>query len=127
MTTTMETSAVLLESRSIPSLAHMLAAGEILPAQQPAASAWTPEKSLAAAVLASALVEIRDHAGNPKRAALVAAELDWVHREDSDRLYAFRRVCDLLDLEASWVRAVVARWLAAGGGRRPLFTWRTAA
>ncbi len=42
----------------------LMAGGELLPAQLPVASHWSPEKRLAAAVLASALVEIRDHHGS---------------------------------------------------------------
>lgn len=125
--TRMETSAVLLEGNSIPGLAHMLAAGEIVAAQRTEASTWSPEKSLAAAVLASALVEIRDHSGSAKRAAIVAGELAWVGSDAADRLYTFRRVCDLLDLDPQWVRGVVARWHAAGGRRRAQLCWRVAA
>ena len=125
--TKMETSAVLLEGTSIPSLAHMLAAGEIVAAQQSGACAWSSEKSLAAAVLASALIEIRDHSGNGKRAPIIADELAWVRSDAVDHLYTFRRVCDLLDLEPQWVRDVVERWHAAGRRRRARLCWRVAA
>ncbi|MBX3025792.1 hypothetical protein KF840_12870 [bacterium] len=125
--TKMVTSSILLEGNSIANLAHMLAGGEPVAAQQPAACVWSPEKSLAAAVLASALIEIRDHSGDPKRAALVAAELDWVRSDLVDHFYAFRHLCELLNLDPQWVRAAVERWHAAGRRRRAALSWRTAA
>jgi hypothetical protein len=125
--TTMETSATLLEGNSIASLGHMLAAGEPVAAQQAEACVWSAEKALAAAVLASALIEIRDHSGNAKRAAIVADELAWVRSDAVDHLYAFRRVCDLLNFDPQWVRDVVERWHAAGRHRRALLSWRVAA
>jgi hypothetical protein len=125
--TKMETSAVLLEANSIGSLAHMLAGGETLATQRPEACVWSPEKALAAAVLAGALIEIRDHSGNLKRAAAIADELAWVRSDAVDDLYAFRRLCELLNLDPQWVRGIVQRWHAAGRrGRAPL-NWRAAA
>ena len=52
----------------VPGLAvidHLMAGGEMVPAQLPSATNWSAEKKLAAAVLASALVEVRDHHGKP--------------------------------------------------------------
>lgn len=123
----METSATLLEGNSIAALGHMLAAGEPVAGQQAEACVWSPEKALAAAVLASALIEIRDHSGNPKRAKVVAAELAWLRSDAADHLYAFRRVCELLNFDPQWVLAVAARWHAAARRRRARFTWRVAA
>ncbi|HSP99283.1 MAG TPA: hypothetical protein VL049_18845 [Candidatus Dormibacteraeota bacterium] len=125
--TKMATSATMLEGDSVAGLAHMLAGGEMVGAQRPAACVWSPEKSLAAAVLASALVEIRDHSGDPKHAAAVADELAWVRADTVDRLYTFRRLCELLNLEPQWVREVVERWHAAGRRRRALLSSRVAA
>lgn len=125
--TTMVTSSTLLDAGDLSGLAHLLAGGELVAAQRPAACVWTPEKSLAAAVLASALIEISDHSGSPKREAAVAAELAWVRGEAGDHLYAFRRVCELLNLDAQWVRGAVDRWHAAGRRRRAQLSWRAAA
>lgn len=122
----METSAALLEGNSIAALGHMLAAGEPVAGQQAEACVWSPEKALAAAVLASALVEIRDHSGHPKRAARVLAELAWVRSDADDHLYTFRRTCELLNFDPLWVRAVAERWRAAARRRRARFTWRVA-
>jgi hypothetical protein len=123
----MVTSSVLLDGSSIASPAHRHAVGELVPEQRSMACVWSPEKSLAAAVLASALIEIRDHAGDPKRAAAVADELAWVRSDAVDRLHAFLRICELLNLDPQWVRGVVERWYAARGRRRALLSWRAVA
>ena len=125
--TTMQTSAILLEPSGLAGLAHMLAGGETLATQLPSASAWSAEKSLAAAVLASALIEIRDHSGHPKRAALVAEDLAWIAADASDHPYTFLRLCELLDLDPQWVRGVADRWHAAARRGRAALNWRVAA
>ena len=89
----------------------LMAGGEMLPSQLPTASNWTPEKRLAAAVLASALVEIRDHHGNPVHRRRVAEALEWVRAEDEEWPFSFIRLCALVALEPVWVREVVARWM----------------
>lgn len=127
MMTNMETSSILLDGAGVPDLAHMLAAGEPVLGQAWEPCVWSPEKALAAAVLASAMIEIRDHAGDPKRAEAIAEELAWVRAEGDDYLYSFRRVCELLNLDAAWVRAVVDRWYAAGRRGRARLSWRAAA
>lgn len=89
----------------------LMAGGELLPAQLPSASHWTPEKKLAAAVLASALVEIRDHHGSPAHRRRVAEALEWVALDDGEWPYSFVRLCNLFGLEPQWVRGVVDRWV----------------
>lgn len=89
----------------------LMSGGELLPAQLPSASHWTPEKKLAAAVLASALVEIRDHHGNPAHRRRVAEALEWVALDDTEWPYSFIRLCNLFDLEPQWVRGVVEGWV----------------
>ena len=89
---------------------HMLATGEMLPAQLPAASSWTPEKRLAAAVLTSALISIRDYAGSAAHAETVAEDVAWVASDDAAAPFGFLRLCELFGLEPSWVRECVARW-----------------
>ncbi len=110
-------------------IADLMAAGELLPAQLPIASCWSPEKKLAAAVLASALVEVRDHCGNPSHRRPVAEALQWIADDDVSWPYAFLRLCELLGLEADWVRAVVARWVGTPrAARKPIsFLYRQAA
>lgn len=96
----------------------LMAGGEMLPAQLPAATHWTPEKKLAAAVLASALVEIRDHHGSPGHRRRVAEALEWVALDDGEWPMSFVRLCGLFGLEVEWVRGVVARWVAVPPSER---------
>jgi hypothetical protein len=107
----------------------LMAGGELLPAQLPRGSNWSPEKKLAAAVLASALVEIRDHHDTPAHRRHVADALAWVGSDEVEWLYAFLPLCDLLGLEASWVRDVVAGWMGTPrAARKPIsFLYRQAA
>jgi len=96
----------------------LMAGGEMLPAQLPAATHWTPEKKLAAAVLASALVEIRDHHGSPGHRRRVAEALEWVALDDGEWPMSFVRLCGLFGLEVEWVRGVVAGWVAVPPSER---------
>ncbi|MGH7785773.1 MAG: hypothetical protein ACRERC_02845 [Candidatus Binatia bacterium] len=107
----------------------LMAGGELLPTQMPSPTHWSAEKKLAAAVLASALVEIRDHHGSPAHRRRVAEALEWVHGEDEDWPYTFLRLCALFGLEAEWVRAEVARWIETPRGARKgvTFLYRQAA
>ena len=107
----------------------LMAGGELLPAQLPAATHWTPEKKLAAAVLASALVEIRDHHGSPGHRRRVAEALEWVALDDGEWPMSFVRLCALFDLEPEWVRGVVATWVAVPPAeRKPIaYLYRQAA
>jgi len=90
----------------------LMASGQMLPSQLPSSSDWTPERKLAAAVLASALVEIRDHGLNPAYRRKIAEDLEWFASEDVEWPFSFLRLCDLFDLEPAWVRQVIAGWLA---------------
>lgn len=108
---------------------HLMASGELLPAQMPAASTWSPAKKLAAAVFASAMVEIRDHTGSSSHRRRIAEALEWVESDDETWPYSFLRLCALFDLEPAWVRAVVREWLACPAHERKpiLFLYRQAA
>ena len=110
-------------------LDHLMAQGEMVPAQMPAPTHWTAEKRLAAAVFASALVEIRDHAGERKYRRKVAEDLEWVQSEDIEWPYSFLRLCEVFRLEAVWVRSVVQFWMTEPntGSRRTFSTFRQAA
>ena len=107
----------------------LMAGGELLPTQLPAATSLSPEKKLAAAVLASALVEIRDHYGSPSHRRAVAEALEWVHSDDEQWPYSFLRLCDLLHLESEWVRGAVRQWIdTPRKQRKPVsFLYRQAA
>ena len=116
-------------SAGLSALDDLMAGGEMLPAQLPAASDWSAEKRLAAAVLASALVEIRDHHGSPGHRRPVAEALEWIAADASSWPYSFVRLCELFGLEVDWVRGVVASWLRVPvEQRKPIsFLYRQAA
>jgi hypothetical protein len=88
-----------------------LACGEILAAQMPSPSTWSPEKRLAGAVLASALVEVRDRRGEVGYARRLREDLQWIRSDDTEWPYSFVPLCQLFGLEPSYVRQVVDRWL----------------
>jgi hypothetical protein len=91
-------------------LDHLLAGGELLPTQIPAQSLWSPEKRLAAAVLTSALINIRDRYGRSTRQSELDADLAWVHSDDIEKPFCFLRLCDVFGLDPGWVRQNVERW-----------------
>lgn len=103
-------------------LDHLLAGGEMLPTQASQASLWTPEKRLAAAVLTSALITIRDHHDRPMRRRELQADLAWIHADDRDAPYCFLRLCDVFDLDPGWVRKNVTRWQREAPGTRVPFS-----
>lgn len=107
-------------------LEHMLSSGEIVPAQSPSRSCWSPEMALAGAVLSAALIEVRDHSRNPRHRRAVTEELEWLHSDQNDRLFSFLRVCEVLGIDPEWVRNVVDGW-CAGPQRRRAGNWRRAA
>ena len=103
-------------------LDHLLAGGEVLPTQAPQTSLWTPEKRLAAAVLTSALITIRDHHDRRSRRRDVEADLAWIHADDRGAPYCFLRLCDVFDLDPGWVRKNVAQWQRTVPGPRVPFS-----
>jgi hypothetical protein len=117
------------EGRNIPTLDHLLAGGEMLPAQLPSPSDWSAEKKLAAAVLGSALIEVRDHWGDPPYRRRLAQDLEWIGSDEAEWPFSFVRLCQLFDLEPDYVRQMVKRWLAgpAGGVHRQVSVHRHAA
>jgi len=94
----------------------------MLPTQVPKDSLWTPEKRLAAAVLTSALITIRDHHDRRLRRHEIDADLAWIHGDDREAPYSFLRLCDVFDLDAGWVRKNVARWQHEAPGTRVPFS-----
>ncbi|MDX2166923.1 MAG: hypothetical protein SF182_07670 [Deltaproteobacteria bacterium] len=101
----------------------LMAGGEMLPAQLPRHTDWSAEKKLAAAVFASAMVEIRDHHGSPAHRRRVAEALEWVQGDDVAWPYSFLRLCDLLALDPTWVREVVAHWMGLPRAARKSVTF----
>jgi len=101
---------------------HLMATGEILASQLPIATTWSPEKRLAAAVLASALISIRDRRCDLAHKEDFDEELAWVASDDVSAPFAFLRLCDVFGLEPLWVRQVVRRWGVGERGRRRTFS-----
>jgi hypothetical protein len=91
----------------------LLSGGEIVSAQLPSYSNWSPEKKLAAAVFAGALVEVRDRHADVHYRRRVAEDLAWIASDDGTWPYSFVPLCELFGLEPEYVREVVNRWLVA--------------
>ena len=90
---------------------QLLAGAELLPSQLPSAWDWSPEKELAAAVLAFGLMDIRDRRGDGRDCLKVTAALAWVKSDDTQWPFSFLRLCDLFALDPAWVREQVEGWL----------------
>ena len=99
-------------ANGLAAIDELMAGGEVLPSQLPSATHWSPEMGLAAAVLASGLVEIRDHFGSRAHRRSVAEAIEWVESNDADWPLSFLRLCAVFSLEVDWVRQVVRKWIA---------------
>lgn len=108
-------------------LSHFFAGGEIVSAQLPSPSIWTAEKKLAAAVLAGALVEVRDYHDQPQYRRRVEQDLDWIMMDDAVWPFSFVRLCHLFGLEPEYVRKTVTHWLQQPAIRRQVSLHRHAA
>jgi hypothetical protein len=108
---------------------HLMATGEMLASQLPLATSWSPEKRLAAAVLTSALISLRDRQHDSRHRIDVEEDLAWLSSDDVRAPYAFLRLCDVFGLEPTWVRQVARGWGAApeSGRRRGFSMHRNAA
>lgn len=100
------------DSRTPAGFEHLIAGSTIVPAQLPSQSTWSPEKRLAGAILASALVQIRNRHRDPACRKEVIEDLRWMISDDCTWPFSFVRLCQLFDLEPSWVRMIVLRWVA---------------
>ncbi|MBX3024032.1 hypothetical protein KF840_03885 [bacterium] len=99
------------DEESIGVLRDMIQGGEILPAQLPSASHWTPEVRLAAAVLAQAIADVRWRRPDGRDRIRANAALRWVRSDDGQWPYSFLRICEVLRIEPEWVRDRVNAWL----------------
>ncbi len=108
---------------------HLMATGEMLPSQLPIQADWSPCKKLAASVLASALVEIRDHSHDPSYKKRIDEDLEWIECGEEEWPFSFLRICDLLDLNPDWVQMNVNHWLMVPPTERkkPVTPYRQAA
>ena len=107
---------------------HFQAGGEMVAAQLPSRSNWSPERKLAAAVLASALLHVRDHHGEAAHRRAVQQDLEWIRSDEVGWPYSFISLCHALELEPEWVRRMVQGWTLTSGRRvRQISVHRTAA
>jgi hypothetical protein len=90
---------------------HLLAGGEMVASQLPAASGWSAERKLAAAVLSGALIEIRDHSRDRSFRRQIAEDAEWVFSDERDWPFSFLSLCEFFDLDPAWVRSIVNTWL----------------
>jgi hypothetical protein len=88
----------------------------MLPDQFPLRTIATPEKRLLLAVLEEAVGTFQRHLGTTERhsrATFADVEV-WFASEDATWLYSFVGICDALEIDATYVRSGLRRWL----GRR---------
>lgn len=97
---------------------ELMAATVQLPSQTPKHSTWSPEKRLAAAVLGTTLLELRERHDDPTRRRRIAESLEWIASDEVEWPFSFLRLCDVFGLDAGWVRGVVARWQQVSTNRR---------
>ena len=104
-------------------LRELLNGGEILPAQLPSPSHWSPALRLAGAVLAQAMADIRLRRRDGRDHIQVSSALRWVRSNDSSWPLSFVRVCELMQLDPSWVRRTVRGWMGrdAAQGRNAAY------
>lgn len=94
-----------------------MAGGSFMPAQMASPCVWSPEKRLGGAVLASALVEIRDHHGDPRYRNAIVEDLRWIASDDDAPPFSFVRLCQTFGFEPEWVRDMVRQWMAPSACR----------
>lgn len=99
------------DDEPIAVLRELIEGGEILPAQLPSRSNWTPEVRLAAAVLAQAIADVRWRRPDGRDRIRANAALRWLRADDGNWPYSFLRICEVLMLEPTWVRDRVNSWL----------------
>ena len=92
-------------------LDRLLVPDSLTPAQLSSPSNWSPEKRLAGAVLAAALVGIRDHHRDPAYRAQVVEDLEWLAGTDNTWPFSFVGICQIFDLDPTWVHAQVRHWM----------------
>lgn len=72
-----------------------------------------PEVKLMFAVLTNAIECLQKYSGAKKRSCLKQfkeAE-DWIFNKDSHGIYSFKHVCEVLELDPSYLRKGLTRWI----------------
>ena len=102
---------------SVTGLDHLLAGGAVLPEQLATDPEWPAEKKLAAAVIGSALMEVRGAQINRARSRRANEDLEWIFSDDTRQPFAFVTLCDVLSIDPEYLRGKVRRWI--GEPQRP--------
>lgn len=89
---------------------ELMATAVQLPSQSARPVTWSPEKQLAAAVLGTTLIELRERHDDCTRKRRVEESLEWIHSNEVEWPFSFLRLCEIFGLDASWVRATVSTW-----------------
>ena len=93
----------------------MIESDLILPVQFLHPSIATPEKRLLLAVLEEAVATYQRYASAPRldarHRAVLADVVAWFASADSHGLYSFVGICDVLGLEATYVRSGLGLWV----------------
>jgi len=80
------------------------------------------ERRLMLAVLEDAVDSYRKHAlaRDPREQAFFIEAKEWFLSTDRSWLFAFENICDVLEINAEYLRAGLDKWRSAliGGGRR---------
>lgn len=84
----------------------------LLPVQVLYRRADSPERRLLAAVLEDAVHMFQQlHGAQRFRGRRLFREVEnWFASERTDHLFTFVRICDVLGLDAGWIRSGLARW-----------------
>lgn len=94
------------DTENLKVLEHLFASGELLASQLPSQSTWSPEKRLAGAVLAS---------------GLSSGDIRWMNSNKTDWPFSFLRLCELFELDPTWVRKSFLRREQTAEARREMF------
>jgi hypothetical protein len=98
---------------TMEAMGHALLEPEIiLPSQLPCATVETPEKRLLLAVLEEAVWTYQRNlmATEPRGRALFTDVEAWFASEDSLPLYSFVAICEVIGLNATYVRSGLGLW-----------------
>jgi len=84
----------------------------VLPAQQVGRACAVPERKLALAVLENGIVALRlpQVTANQRRRGYSPRDeaISWISSDDTSWPFSFRNLCDLLGLDAGWLRGRLA-------------------
>jgi hypothetical protein len=85
----------------------------LLPVQLANPRADVPERRLVRAVLEDALDVFRKHVRTGQAPGLFAEVEEWFASDDTGWPFAFVNVCDVLGIDAAWLRSRLRHWEAS--------------